>query len=105
MKQTAATNTEGHTVPVAAPVPSDSSSRILHRASGHVIGFVRSSPAAAVGTALLLAWILIALFAPVLVTHSPVQIFGDAVLQPPSRDHLFGTDNNGMDVFSRVLAA
>lgn len=50
------------------------------------------------------AWILIAIFAPLLSTHDPIKdqdIAGR--FQPPSAQHLFGTDSLGRDVFSRVL--
>jgi peptide/nickel transport system permease protein len=35
--------------------------------------------------------------------HDPVSSFTDRILQPPSAEHWFGTDGNGMDVFSRVI--
>lgn len=50
------------------------------------------------------AWILIAIFAPLLSTHDPVTDQDLASrFQPPGGGHLFGTDSLGRDVFSRVL--
>jgi peptide/nickel transport system permease protein len=43
------------------------------------------------------------LFAPVLAPFSPTQLNLDAVLAPPSLQHLMGTDSLGRDVFSRML--
>ncbi len=45
---------------------------------------------------------LTALFAPIIAPYDPVAISRD-VLQPPSRNHLMGTDNLGRDIFSRVV--
>ena len=46
-----------------------------------------------------------ALFAPLLSTHDPlkVDLAPEARLQGPSPSHLFGTDDLGRDVFSRML--
>ncbi len=44
-----------------------------------------------------------AVFAPWLSTHDPLGINLNAMLQPPSLDHFFGTDAYGRDVFSRML--
>lgn len=49
--------------------------------------------------------VLVALLAPVLAPYGPIEVDRDARLQPPSTDHWFGTDQNGMDIFSRVLYA
>lgn len=70
-----------------------------------VLDFLRGSPTGAIGASVILAWILIAALAPVLAPHPPTQVFGDAILQPPSAEYWFGTDGNGMDIFSRTLYA
>ncbi len=56
------------------------------------------------GAAILLFWILIALFWQAVVPYSPQALDPTASLAPPSAEHWFGTDNLGRDVFSRVLA-
>ena len=67
------------------------------------VGIVRLSPTAAVGLVIILFFALLALFAPWIMPHDPVAAYTDRVLQAPSAEHWFGTDGNGMDVFSRVI--
>lgn len=38
-----------------------------------------------------------------LVRQSPTRTMMSRRLQPPSREHLFGTDDKGMDVFARII--
>lgn len=45
------------------------------------------------------------LFGPSLVPYDPMTSLPGKALAPPSRQHWFGTDRSGMDVFSRVIAA
>lgn len=56
------------------------------------------------GAAILLFWMLVALFWGAVVPYSPQALNPTASLAPPSAEHWFGTDNLGRDVFSRVLA-
>jgi peptide/nickel transport system permease protein len=59
-------------------------------------------PLAVVGAAIALAWFLIAIFAPLVAPHDPLaQAFPPN--QSPSSAHLFGTDELGRDVLSRVI--
>jgi peptide/nickel transport system permease protein len=55
--------------------------------------------------AMIAGFLMVAVFAPLIAPHDPVRAELLARLQPPSAEHLFGTDTNGMDVFSRVLYA
>ena len=69
---------------------------VLRRLLGH-----RS---AMLGGAIVLAFVLVALLAPVLAPYDPVSDADLAErLQPPSAAHWFGTDHQGRDIFSRVL--
>ncbi len=54
---------------------------------------------------LLLLFVLIALFAPLISTHDPIDPNPANKLKPPSSEHWFGTNSYGMDIFSRVLYA
>lgn len=47
--------------------------------------------------------IFVALFAPLLATHSPTAQVPWDVLMPPSAQYLLGTDDLGRDVFSRQI--
>jgi peptide/nickel transport system permease protein len=59
-------------------------------------------PLALTGVAIACLWIVVAVFAPLIAPHDPLaQTFTPA--QPPSLSHLFGTDELGRDVFSRVV--
>lgn len=55
-----------------------------------------------VGMTIIIIMILLALLAPVLPIADPEE-YVDEILQPPSSNHWFGTDELGRDVFSRVI--
>jgi peptide/nickel transport system permease protein len=68
-----------------------------------VVGEVlRSRPAAIIGLVLLLLFVLMALFAPLLAPYSPTQQTGP-VFQAPSTQHWLGTDDGGIDVLSELI--
>ncbi|MDO9502849.1 ABC transporter permease [Falsiroseomonas sp.] len=69
-----------------------------------IAGITRRSPTLAIGAAILLVFALMAAFAPWLAPFDPIQAQPRNVLAPPGGAHLFGTDGNGMDVLSRVIA-
>jgi peptide/nickel transport system permease protein len=52
---------------------------------------------------ILLVWVLMIGLAPLLAKHSPTQTNPDNTLQPPTWEHLLGTDYLGRDVWSRIL--
>lgn len=58
---------------------------------------------AVIGATILMIMAVCAIFAPVIVPYDPNQIDLAAITQPPSREHLFGTDQVGRDSFSRAL--
>ncbi|MDD9370829.1 MAG: ABC transporter permease, partial [Acidimicrobiales bacterium] len=58
---------------------------------------------AAVALAVLALFVVLALFGEQLAPYGPNQVSSEDKLQGPSLDHLFGTDQLGRDVFSRVL--
>jgi peptide/nickel transport system permease protein len=61
-----------------------------------------AQPSAAIGLAMVIFWILVALLAPLLAPYPPNDLVGRA-LQAPSAAHLLGTDDLGRDVLSRVM--
>jgi peptide/nickel transport system permease protein len=55
------------------------------------------------GLAIVLAFVLIAVLAPVIAPQDPLQTSWSAVRKAPSAQYLFGTDDIGRDVLSRVI--
>jgi peptide/nickel transport system permease protein len=70
---------------------------------GGVLRFLRKNPLTVVGLAVVVAWVLIGIFAPVVAPHPPLKQNLVDRLDPPSGQYLFGTDQLGRDVLSRVL--
>ena len=69
----------------------------------HTAYLWKKTPLAMIGSILILFFLLVAVFAPLL---APYDAFSQNLynkLQPPSWQHLFGTDQLGRDVFSRVV--
>ncbi len=64
---------------------------------------LRLNRAAMIGTALVLFEIVLALTAPWITPYDPFDQDPLAALQAPSREHVFGTDDTGRDLFSRVI--
>jgi len=62
------------------------------------------TPSAVVGLAITAFWVLCAIFWPLFAPYSPDAQDFNALLAKPSLAHLFGTDQLGRDVLSRVLA-
>ncbi|WPD76866.1 ABC transporter permease [Dickeya fangzhongdai] len=62
-------------------------------------------PVLLAGTLILLCWVLLALLAPWVAPFDPIAQDPSVSLQPPGGAHLFGTDNYGRDIFSRVVWA
>ena len=58
---------------------------------------------ASLGLAIVLAWLLIAVLAPVISPYGPNAVDVTIRLQPPSPAHWLGTDALGRDVFTRLL--
>ncbi len=64
---------------------------------------LRLNRAAMIGAALVLFEIVLALSAPWITPYDPFDQDPRAALQAPSREHFFGTDDTGRDLFSRVI--
>lgn len=57
---------------------------------------------ALIGAVVLCGWIVIAIFAPWIAPHDPVEI-NLVGRQPPGGDYLLGTDRLGRDILSRIM--
>jgi peptide/nickel transport system permease protein len=68
-----------------------------------IAGFVVRSPGALIGVAIVLCLILCAISAPIIAPYDPLQMGVGKRLSAPSAVHLFGTDEFGRDLLSRVV--
>jgi glutathione transport system permease protein len=80
---------------VAADLPGDSRRRKP--------GLLRRYPNLTIGGVMTLVVLLLGLCAPLLTRHDPYLQDLSQSLQPPSAAHLFGTDEYGRDLLTRVL--
>ncbi|MER9754794.1 ABC transporter permease [Mesorhizobium sp. M0166] len=71
----------------------------------NIVSRLMTRPTAAVGIAILIAIVLAAILAPVIAPYAPTKLSIASRLHPPSLDHLFGTDDLGRDIFTRMLYA
>ena len=65
--------------------------------------FIAQRPLGTAGAVLIIVMLLAAALADVIAPYDPQELNFADLLLPPSPEHLFGTDNFGRDVFSRVL--
>jgi len=79
------------------------STSLLNRIVNRIRGVSRLSPTATAGVLVILFFGVLAMFSGGFMTHDPVSSYPDRILEAPSAEHWFGTDGNGMDVFSRVI--
>ncbi|MDD2868672.1 ABC transporter permease [Neomegalonema sp.] len=69
----------------------------------NILAYLLRSPTSAFGLAVIAVLVLTAALAPWIATHDPFAQNLDNVLQPPGSGHLFGTDELGRDIFSRLV--
>jgi len=65
--------------------------------------FIWSSRTATVGLAIVLFWIIAAVFAPFLTDYSPLEQDWKAPNEGPGPAHILGTDELGRDLWSRLI--
>ena len=58
---------------------------------------------AVIGSIILLAFVALAVFAPLIAPYDPLANDYNALLSPPTKEHLCGTDNLGRDILSRII--
>lgn len=63
----------------------------------------KNNKSALIGLIMIIALVLIAVFAPLVATHDPLAQSVINKYASPSREHLLGTDDYGRDVFSRII--
>lgn len=78
----------------------------LRAAAGYIGTIVRhlaGNPSSLFGLVVISVLVVMAMLAPLIATQDPYLQDLQTVLQPPSGAHLFGTDEVGRDVFSRIV--
>jgi len=68
-----------------------------------VLALLLASPTGTIGLLIVLIFLLLALFAPLIAPYDAIAVSSENVLKGPTARFMFGTDGNGMDVLSRVL--
>ncbi len=82
------------------------SGAVLHKRRtllGDAFRTLRRQPVAMSGFAIICAWLILALLAPILPIQDPNHQDIANRLQPPGPGHIFGTDDLGRDMVSRVI--
>ena len=64
---------------------------------------VREKPLGLIGAILVITFLVMAIAAPLIAPSGPSELGAGRRLDGPSASHIFGTDNLGRDVFSRVV--
>ncbi|TIO29187.1 ABC transporter permease [Mesorhizobium sp.] len=75
------------------------------QAEPNILSRLITRPTAAVGVAVLVVIVLAAILAPAIAPYAPTKLSIASRLHPPSLDHLFGTDDLGRDILTRMLYA
>jgi peptide/nickel transport system permease protein len=73
----------------------------LTRASA--IGELLGRPAGLAGAVIVAIVAVMAIFAPLIATHNPLEVDLARKLSPPGAAHRLGTDSTGRDIFSRIV--
>lgn len=73
------------------------------RAAPTWVGRLTESPTLLIGAGLLAIYVTLALIGPLLAPYSATEFHLADKLQGPSATYLFGTDQYGRDIFSRIL--
>ena len=90
------------TPPIApAPAPERSEART---ARSERLRLLARSPTVLLGALVIAFWVFCALFPGLVAPHDPIFDNQFPTSIPPEWGHPFGTDTNGRDIFSRVLA-
>lgn len=63
----------------------------------------KQNPSAAIGGLILLSILLLAIFGTLLTPYNAFDLNFEEKLQPPNSKHVFGTDEFGRDLFTRVV--
>jgi peptide/nickel transport system permease protein len=68
-----------------------------------LVGLVRRQPLGAVGAFVILAMLLVSVFAEIITVYDPEENNWEHMLQAPSFAHWLGTDQFGRDILTRII--
>lgn len=82
--------------------------KIIWRVFGSQIRIIKQDKLAVVGFCIFLFFLIISIFAPYIIPYDPMDMAvkkdgSYAILQPPSKQHWFGTNIMGHDLLSQVI--
>ena len=86
-----------------ATVATTPSAEALPKRKNPMLQFIRSQPLGMIGFLIILVYVVCALGATWIAPYDPEAIDFGAMLARPGEEHLFGTDQYGRDVFSRIV--
>jgi len=89
--------------PVLEREESYSRTRVYIRAFVAFWRVYRRNKTGIIGLCMLIFFVAVAILAPYIAPYDPNKAFLSAFLQPPSWNHLFGTNEAGQDLFSQVV--
>jgi peptide/nickel transport system permease protein len=90
---------------LASPAPAPDSTRSEQRvARSERLRLLLRSPTVLIGAIVVAFWVFCAMFPGLVTPYNPIFDNNFPLSEPPTWAHPFGTDTNGRDVFSRVLA-
>ncbi len=85
------------------PAPGQASAERSEGELRAVLRHLLKNRIAVMGLGIILLFLLCAIMAPLLTSYNPIDINLEKALQKPSSEHLFGADELGRDLFSRIL--
>lgn len=89
----------------SAPSPSAARQRNFAHHWKQIVYIATDNPVTLISFSMFIVIVLVAIFGRALAPYDPLQSASGLALKPPSWQHLFGTDNVGRDVLSRVIVA
>jgi peptide/nickel transport system permease protein len=90
---------------LASPAPAPERVRSEARAASYErLRLLMRSPTVLIGGVVIAVWVFCAIFTGLVTPYDPIFDNQFPLSQKPTSEHPFGTDTNGRDIFSRVLA-
>ena len=97
------TVSESGTVPGSELLLRQDASRRQRLSAPALVRFTRTKPLGAVSAVIIVAFVFVAMFAPLLAPYNPLTNDHTSEMRAPSLRHFLGTDQYGRDVYSRIV--